>query len=493
MKTLIDIVCATGIVVGVAMGASAVCVVPPVYEHGLRNPLKGFIPHYKEVVLPGYNPTMDYVTVVRHYMKWSDLEETAADGVGKIRAYCDAHWAGFPERNLKVVPRVILQWSGPKWSKKPGDWWTCWPKDMTTGDWESEQFKDRVRAMAKKLGEAWDDDPRVAWVNMAIMGAWGEHHAPGFTPEMEKLFGDVFTEAFRNKKVTVRRPEQFADYRFGLDVDNWNERNHWIHDGTASATKFGRFIRTTHRHLVSPIEGEIAYGYPTERKHDWCGDTPDDTLGRRERLDFHVSTLRYFGCTALGWINRYHPTNEAVRAGADLCQRTWGYRYELDSVDYPACVPAGGRLCVKVALHNTGSAPFYYRWPVTASLLDPATRQVVWEGDFDTDIRTWTPGLDWDMTNSCYAVAAPQVSFGGDFALPAAVKEGRYILALAVLDPAGRRPSLRFATRNYFKGGRHPIGYVTVGEIPTRAPGLFGVAFDDPNGDQTLHYEWKRQ
>ena len=476
-------------------GASAsavpqVMVCPPVYDGALRNPLKGFIANLRCVQPDWKLQEMTYITLARHCIRWDELESVESDGVDRIRAFCDREWSGLAERNIKVIPRVYLQWSGPQWSKRPGDWWTCWPKDMKTGDWESEQFKDRVRKFVKKLGEAWDDDPRVAWVQMAILGAWGEHHAPGFTPEMEKVFGDAFTAAFRNKKVTVRRPEQFADYTFGVNVDNWNDANHWKYpDRAASAARFRELIATKRRHLVAPIEGEIAYGYGPERMLASAGLNPEMTLGVPCYRELLLNSIRWFGGTGLGWIGNYRATNEAVRAGADLAQRAWGYRYELDGVEYPACVEPGRKLDVTVRLHNTGSASFYYKWPVTASLLDPATRKVRCEGEFDTDIRTWRPGEDWDWTNRVFKVAAPQVAFHGAFRLPETLARGRYVLALAVLDPAGRRPSLRFATRNYFKGGRHPVGYVTVGDRPEGPAELTDVPFDDPNADDTLGYE----
>ena len=473
------------------MDSSSVTVRPPVLEGALRNPMKGFIPHIAELSYsPKARPPLEYVTLVRHCIKWSDLEDSESDGVEKIKAYCDEAWKGLADRNIKVIPRVYLQWSGPKWAKgDPKKWWQCWPKDMTAGDWESGQFKDRVRKMAAKLGACWDNDPRVAWVQMGIMGAWGEHHAPSFTPDMEKVFGDAFTAAFKNKKVTVRRPEQFADCSFGVYVDNWGDRWFWDFDNTASAAKLHRLVMDKRRQMFAPIEGEIAYGYPSAHKARHMGENGDDTLSDPVKREFLLDTIRYFGGSALGWINRYTPTNEAIRTGATLAQKAWGYRYEIDAVTFGACVRPGGELRVDVKLHNSGSAPFYYRWPVVVSLLDIETRKPVWTGDFHADIRTWLPGEDWNITNNTYATPAPQVSFGGKFSLPSDVKCGRYVLALAVLDLAGMRPSLRFATKNHFKGGWSPIGCVTVGERPEGPADLSGIAFDDPCADDSLSYD----
>ena len=73
----------------------------------------------------------------------------------------------------------------------------------------------------------------------------------------------------------------------------------------------------------------------------------------------------------------------------------------------------------------------------------------------------------------------------GDF--DAELAPGRYVLALAILDPAGMLPSVRFATANYLAGGRHPVGIVGVGvDGGGELPGDF--AFDDPHRDGSLRY-----
>ena len=60
-------------------------------------------------------------------------------------------------------------------------------------------------------------------------------------------------------------------------------------------------------------------------------------------------------------------------------------------------------------------------------------------------------------------------------------------MSLAVLDPAGMLPSLRFAAMNYFTGGRHPMGYVGVGADSDEYE-LKNAEFDDIQSDKTLRY-----
>jgi hypothetical protein len=61
-------------------------------------------------------------------------------------------------------------------------------------------------------------------------------------------------------------------------------------------------------------------------------------------------------------------------------------------------------------------------------------------------------------------------------------------MALAILDPAGMRPAVCFATTQYWRGGRHPIGRVGFGgEAGGGLPDA--TNFDDQFSDQTLRYE----
>ena len=70
------------------------------------------------------------------------------------------------------------------------------------------------------------------------------------------------------------------------------------------------------------------------------------------------------------------------------------------------------------------------------------------------------------------------------------IDTGDYIISIAVLDPAGMLPSLRFAIQNYFEGGRHPMGHVGINTEPI----YFEIPvsnFSDMRQDKTLKYKLK--
>jgi hypothetical protein len=139
------------------------------------------------------------------------------------------------------------------------------------------------------------------------------------------------------------------------------------------------------------------------------------------------------------------------------------------------------------------------------SLLDKSWREPVWKATFkDVDIRSWLPGafsdqgkgrpvgdklhagFEWS-TGPEYDVAPISNKVSENFKLPKKLPPGEYILALAILDPAGNLPCVKFAIRNYFNGGRHPLGAVGVGANCPKAE-LDDSTFDDLATDRSLHY-----
>ena len=92
---------------------------------------------------------------------------------------------------------------------------------------------------------------------------------------------------------------------------------------------------------------------------------------------------------------------------------------------------------VSFKVKNTGSSPFYYNWPVEVSLLDPKTKQPVWKSRYpNLDIRNWLPGDKWDAEKDAYAIPPELCTASQSFVL-SGVPAGEYLIALAILDPAG--------------------------------------------------------
>ena len=397
-KISIRIVVVFLLIIGYSLNASAqqsgeLTITPKPYDRGIRNPMMGFTSQKADNNYP-------WASTHHVYIEWNELEDHESDGMDKILTVSNSKFANLAAQNRKAIPRVYLHWSG--------DERKYWPSDMTKDDYTSQQFKDRVVSLIERLGIAWDNDPRIAFIEMGIFGLWGEQHGP----------------------------------------------------------------------------------------------SPTESVAIAKHRDFVINSIRWLHCTQLRWIAAYDKNNPKAVAGAEEMQKAFGYRYVLNEVR----VSMDDSLSVSFDVTNEGSAPFYYDWPIEVALLDANTLKPIWKSVMkNADIRTWHPGSGWSepewlQTDTWAQFHANWTSTGTTgWANPLQkntvqekfkvnAPQGNYVLSLAVLDPAGMLPSLRFATANYINGGRHPIALInttnyTIQDLPQ------DFQFDDLFSDNSLYYE----
>jgi hypothetical protein len=445
-------------------------------QEAFKNPFKGFRP--TRFMNDASFSNHEYGTVFKHYIKYTDLENAATDSVQKIKDWSNVAWAGIETQNKKVIPRVFIVYPNG------GEYW---PQGVPHGDvatqWTTDTLKNRLVAFVQKLGQAWDNDPRVAYIELGLWGNWGEHHiwpdtlADGtdrIPLSFQTALGDAAAQAFQNKKVQVRYPNTFQNYNFGFLWDSFA-----LIDDLSGGE--GIIARDVWRTQVNG--GEVAYDWG--QKHIQPGDSPNDTLSDPNHRNYVIDWIKKTHTTSLGWIDLYDAGNAVVSQGAALMQKEFGYRFVIDQATFSGSVQPGGTMNVSFGVVNKGSAPFYYNWPVEASLLR-SDRTVAWKGLFNNvDIRNWMPGDDWNASTRQYnqAPAANQVS--GAFTIPSNLPAGTYTLALSILDPFGYKPSARFANSNYYTGGRTPLGKVGIGMDPVDQN--LG-SFNSLKSDNTLSY-----
>ena len=495
-----------------------VTVNPSEYLYAIRNPMKGL----REFYGPGYDRVRDeypypYGSMIKEYMQWNMIEEDANDGVDKIIAYSNHRWAGVEDMNVKVIPRIFIIWMEPwhggyaknTYTTNPDDlngW--HWPSDIPgqtysedlntpiTGGYFDPSFQERVKKLVEKAGLAWDNDPRVAYVEMGIIGEWGEHHDPNITtiwaphdqpnhvenrtwiPGIEKTLGDAFTAAFKNKKVMVRYAYEFKDYDFGIYWDSWAIDEEIVRG-------YGEMKKLGDRWKTQPIGGEITWNWGSLNKFDSFEAVVADPTTR----DLVVQQIRDLHCNHLGGITWADFNNASFQPNAELLQKTMGYRFNLYNFTYPTTIEQGKPFTVSFDVINTGSSPFYYDWPVEIALLDSKTNQKVWGKTLSSaKISQWMPGDDWNNSTKKYDKGAAINHVEEEITLDTRLDVGDYIISIAVLDPAGMLPSLRFAVQNYFEGGRHPMGHVGIGTQPVYYEVAAG-SFYDMRQDKTLKYK----
>lgn len=498
------------------------------YQPAFRNPMKGF----REFFQPGVDKKRStypwpYGSMIKEYMQWNMIEDDAEDGVDKIIAYSNHRWQGVEGQNMKIIPRVYLVWVEPWHGGRPKDLnnpddltGTHWPKGIPeengpykqvegswgarvdsadkqkpiTGGYFDPAFPARVKKLVEKIGKAWDNDPRVAYVEMGIIGEWGEHHDPDLStywpphdepdhvvnrtwiPGMEKVLGDAFSKAFKNKKVMVRYAYEFKDYEFGIYWDSWSQPEEEVRG-------YGEMRKLNDRWKTQPIGGEITWNWGSLAKFKSFEEVVKDP----EYFKLTLKQIRNLHCNHLGGITWANFEDRAFINAADQLQKAMGYRYVLGNASYTPRVDNGKTISVKFNLTNTGSSPFYYNWPVQLSLLDPRTFQPVWSTTLKkVNISQWMPGDEWDEAKQQYSIAAPLYTIDQQVKL-SGVTKGKYILALSIIDPAGNKPAVRFANASYIKGGYTALGYIGVG-TDLKEYGLPDSDFSDLKEDASLFY-----
>lgn len=494
-------------------------VVPYEYYQAFRNPMKGF----REFFGPGIDKKRSeypypYGSLIKEYMQWNMMENIESDGVDKVIAYSDHRWEGVEDMNVKVVPRPFIIWMEPYEGGVPKNTYTDHPDDLNGWHWPSDiprevrsdnndtpstggyfdpTFQERVKKFVAKLGEAWDNDPRVAYVEMGIIGEWGEHHDPNITtywnphtqpyhvanrtwiPGIEKTLGDAFKDAFKNKKVMVRYAYEFEDYEFGIYWDSWaiseeEER------GYNAMVRRGDYWRT------QPVGGEITWNWGDLYNKGYR--SLEDCLANAETRAKVIEQIRTLHCNHLGGVTWANFNDPVFQVNASTVQKALGYRFVIKEFSYPTRIEQGKPFEIKLKVTNTGSSPFYYDWPVEVALLNASTHRKVWSATLpDARISQWMPGENWDSANNSYRTPAPESEVTATLTLDEELRPGKYIVSVTILDPAGMLPSLRFAAMNYFTGGRHPMGYVGVG-TDSDEYALKNVKFDDIQSDKTLKY-----
>ena len=416
---------------GRAADAPAPVVIRPESAPGpLDNPLKGWCPYVDAGPI-----TLPY-SMVYHYASWKELEPT--EGNFDFGGWERRVWNNPAARGKHVVFRVYVDYPGRP-SGLPD-----WLKDQVkltsyieyggglSPDYENPALIAGMERLIAALGRRYDHDPRVAFLELGLLGYWGEWH----TYPNEKLQPSVATEtriinAYRQAFPTVGLMARYArddagtrdwlgyhDDMFPEDTDNGHDWSFLA--GIRRAGRLDNWKR-------APIGGEMVPG--AARK--WVGDPQTRTMIDRS----HFSWVGPY-CPALA---RKPNADEAARL-----VRQMGYQFRWTELQYPARIEKDQPVEVKLTGVNDGVAPFYKDWAVELALIADGG-QVVSRNRLKTDVRSWLPGP--------FAV---ETSAG--FTVP----PGRYALAIGIIDPMTGEPAIKFANSLEDKGGWTVLGPLEV-------------------------------
>ncbi|MDE0821368.1 MAG: DUF4832 domain-containing protein [Opitutales bacterium] len=414
-----------------------VVVIRPELSTGpLDNPLKGYCVYTDAGRI--YRP----YSMVFLYVSWKELEPT--EGQYAFDEWEKAAWAHKAAVGKHVVLRVYADYPGkssgvPDWLLKKGV--TRKPYRNYGGglspDYDHPATVSALEKLIAAMGKRYNDNPRVAFIQLGLLGFWGEWH----TYPRDELFAsektqgkvlDAYRKAFPDKQLMARYADGlpgryplmgFHDDMFPEDTDNGKD---W---SFLARLRRAKRIETWKRTIIG---GEMV----PNAARKWLGKKWNVTLDMLKRSHFT-------------WVGPYGPALQGKASqefieNSDELVRRMGYQYRLKEIRYPRVVGSGRSFKVLIQGVNDGVAPFYYPRPVKLAWMDDQG-QVILSSSLKDDIRGWLPG-----------------EFAIDGELPTPAGAGIYRLTLGIEDPWTQTPGIRFANKLPVSMGWTILGEVEV-------------------------------
>ena len=362
--------------------------------------------------------------MVFQYASWRELEPVEGDF--RFEQW-EKQWNVDAAIDKHIIFRVYVDYpslpSGlPDWLRRAGVKETAY-KEHGGGkspDYDDPRMIAGMERLIAALGERYNKHPRIAFVQLGLLGFWGEWHTwPRgklyASPDTERRVIEAYRKSFPDKSLMVRYAKGYAgqqkwigfhDDMFPQDTDNGED---WSFLSGLRKTK------RTQNWQVAVVGGEMV---PNKAKQ-WLGGDFDTTLTMLHRSHFT-------------WVGPYCPAlersnDEVFRKRSEELVRKLGYEFQITEVAHPAQVKAKQSARLTLKGKNLGVAPFYYPWSVEWAFLDSSGKAVKL---FKTawDIRTWTPG-----------------ALAEDATIALDIPAGTYRLAIGIRDPWKDQPAIRFA------------------------------------------------
>ena len=346
---------------------------------------------------------------------------------------CSAHSAGY--------------YSSPKWlfdAGCRGFEYEVGGGDPTSGgkrikriepDYADPLYLARHAAFIKALGQRYDGQPGVEFLDIGSYGNWGEWHTKHPVPlDVRKCIVDMYLNAFKKTPLVFMSDDAEAlayalDHGAGLRRDGvgspWHEQN-WV-----GSKKYAPVPDMGEAWKKAPVVFEWFGDYAYLKSRGWSFDAAVNFM-----LNNHVTLIN-------DNVGRFPP--EALPQLEKLA-RLAGYRFVLRELSHSAAVKRGLNLDVKMKWANVGVGKLYRPFKLHLSVLDAAGHPVL-DTEAKADPCDWLPG-ERDLAETIQ--------------IPATLKAGDYTLTVTLVDPSGQRPPLRLAMDAPEQAGRYTVSKVRV-------------------------------
>lgn len=302
-------------------------------------------------------------------------------------------------------------------------------------DYEDPRLLTALDGFIAALGSRYDGDARIGFIQMGLLGFWGEWHtyphdgwaSPGnwfASPASQQRVLQDYTRAFTKTKLQVRYPDAansslnvgYHDDSFAVETlpgSGW----HFVDKLTQ--------VGADQKWLTQPVGGELRVEI-----QNCIFDTPMlcPVIENGADNDFPGSVK----ATHASWLLNQHAFTPGY-AGQSLtnaaaASQSLGYRFQAAAFAVTRG-SAKGQNDLSVKLGNIGVAPFYYDWPVQVAAVDKSGKIA----------RTWT--TSWKLTDLKPGTTVQWKTPIGSNGLAS----GYYTLVMRPMNPLANGLPLRFA------------------------------------------------
>ncbi|TFE01724.1 DUF4832 domain-containing protein [Jeotgalibacillus salarius] len=407
---------------------------PPESGEVILNPYIGFAP-----MAEGGPYTKDHSLVYAN-IPWSELE--SSKGVyefGQIETKYKFHY--WKERNVRFILRIIMDKPDQEASMEIPEW--LYEEIGRDGTWYDGEYGkgfspnysnsvliERHKELLKAFGERYNDDPYIAFIQLGSIGHWGEWHTiqndelyiPFPDRTVTTQYVNHYLAFLDGKMLMMRRPHQIAaENNIGLYNDMFGDENstvneflRWVNEGYTLWLTGENKPAMKNYWKTAPAGGEFD---PTK---SW-----EEIFGEKQFPDI----VRQLELSHLSWLGPHNPLYEENSIYDHQIEKflgKMGYHLKVTQIKYRPHLRFTRNLKLNIVWENSGTAPFYFKWPLEVIIID-VEGNIVHRTNVDTDIRKWLPG----ETAETYMIN-----------LPAHLSKGDYSVLIAINDPSTGEPGV---------------------------------------------------
>lgn len=257
-------------------------------------------------------------------------------------------------------------------------------------NYENPKLKKAISEFIRALGSRYDGDPRIGFIQLGLLGFWGEWHTYPFdgiqsTPNLmaskttQMEIYRQFDNAFSKTKLLARYPNTaLSNHNIGYHDDSFAvatlPKKDWHFLSLMSAAK------ETNKWKTEPIGGEIGIGVQSR------------IFNRlQEANNEHENFFEAVYKSHVSWLLTSSLfTDEKVNTqNASTAAQAMGYEFYIEAANIEK---KGNEKIIAIQLKNTGVAPFYYPWTFQIGILNSQTKAVLATSNTSVDITKIMPG-----------------------------------------------------------------------------------------------------